>query len=155
MLEAYQKTKEWRSRPENKGKRAEEARRWREKHPDTYQEIRSRYREANLEKIRARDMEAKREYRLTPEYKEAQRLRQLRFRAKREAEQIAIAGRPKPENCEICLGNEYRIVWDHCHSHGHFRGWICDRCNRVLGLVKDNQELLRGMATYLEDTKGG
>ena len=42
-----------------------------------------------------------------------------------------------------------RIVFDHCHQSNSFRGWICDRCNKVLGLVKDSVELLNKMGTYL------
>lgn len=70
----------------------------------------------------------------------------------RKAERLnEIAGRPRPEVCDICRGNEHRIVFDHCHVKGHFRGWICCRCNRTLGLAKDNRELLTKMLIYLED----
>jgi hypothetical protein len=63
---------------------------------------------------------------------------------------LQLAGREKPEFCEICNENKFRIVFDHCHELGHFRGWICDRCNRVLGIVKDSVELLGKLSTYLE-----
>lgn len=45
-------------------------------------------------------------------------------------------------------------VFDQCHDGGHFREWICDRCNRVLGSVKDNIELLKDMIKYLENDRG-
>jgi hypothetical protein len=41
------------------------------------------------------------------------------------------------------------MVWDHCHKTGVFRGWICHRCNKVLGLIKDAPELLLLMHSYL------
>jgi len=60
-----------------------------------------------------------------------------------------IAGRQKPKNCEIC-GAIGKIDFDHDHVTGKFRGWICRRCNLVLGMVKDNGELLNALAGYLK-----
>lgn len=59
-----------------------------------------------------------------------------------------LAGKKKPENCEIC-GAMGRICFDHNHETGKFRGWICHRCNVVLGFVKDNSELLKALSDYL------
>lgn len=145
----YERVKRWRARPENKAKRAAEAVRWRAKYPEKFKEIKERHRANNMEKIRERDRMAQQAYRMTEQYKAASRIRVARFKAKQAAEREAIAGRPKPDLCEICNTNEFRIVWDHCHTAGHFRGWICDRCNRVLGLVKDNANLLQQLAQYL------
>ena len=58
------------------------------------------------------------------------------------------AGKKKTEQCEIC-GSVGKICFDHDHDTGLFRGWICVRCNLVLGLVKDNKELLDQMIKYL------
>lgn len=61
------------------------------------------------------------------------------------------AGRKKPKRCEICY--EHSIInFDHCHNKGFFRGWICRRCNLVLGFVKDDQVLLRNLAQYLDNS---
>lgn len=48
-----------------------------------------------------------------------------------------------------------RSVWclDHSHASGEFRGWICNDCNRIAGISKDNVELLRTIAEYIE--RGG
>ena len=59
------------------------------------------------------------------------------------------ASRPKPEQCEIC-GAMGTIVFDHDHKTDLFRGWICNRCNLALGLVKDNTETLMAMINYLK-----
>lgn len=62
------------------------------------------------------------------------------------------AGRPRPDVCEICANpNQISkpIYWDHCHTTGKFRGWICHRCNTILAKVDDNPEVLRKMADYL------
>ncbi len=66
------------------------------------------------------------------------------------------ATRPRPMFCECCgnHGAEKRgIVFDHDHSTGLFRGWLCNRCNRVLGMCGDNPVLLRLLANYLEVAK--
>ena len=59
-----------------------------------------------------------------------------------------IAGREKPERCEVC-GRLGKICFDHNHKTGKFRGWICTKCNITLGFVDDNPELLILLADYL------
>lgn len=77
-------------------------------------------------------------------------------RQRREQRLGEIAGRPRPMVCDICEQPNKRrddvIAFDHCHAHGHFRGWLCDRCNTSLGAAEDSPELLRKMADYLERT---
>ena len=57
--------------------------------------------------------------------------------------------------CEICgERNESRLLAvDHCHDTGLNRGVLCDRCNLALGNMRDNPELLRRAAEYVE--RGG
>lgn len=63
-----------------------------------------------------------------------------------------VAPRPRPELCELCGGpsGKKALNFDHCHAQGHFRGWLCTSCNLALGNAKDNPELLRRMADYVE-----
>lgn len=70
-------------------------------------------------------------------------------RAQREELRLRFAGRPRPKACETC-GKEKQIRFDHCHTTGSFRGWICDNCNLALGLVKDDPAVLRNLAAYIE-----
>lgn len=63
-----------------------------------------------------------------------------------------MAGRPKPEQCEIC-GAFGKIVFDHNHKTGKFRGWICYRCNTALGLVRDSKNILDMLIDYLDENK--
>ncbi len=80
--------------------------------------------------------------------KEATQARERRFNR-----QAQIAGRPRPDLCEVCGEMHFRIVFDHCHVSGVFRGWLCDRCNRTLGMVKDSTDLLHNLAQYVENSR--
>lgn len=46
-----------------------------------------------------------------------------------------------------------RLFVDHCHVTGQVRGLLCDRCNKVLGMVTDSTELLDAMNEYLNKFK--
>ena len=54
--------------------------------------------------------------------------------------------------CKICsapITLENSAI-DHNHDTGEFRGVLCRNCNRALGLFKDNPEILKKAAIYLE-----
>lgn len=94
-----------------------------------------------------------------PENKEKARAYKLKHKRKRPSTYYTTlqrekdAGRPRPPVCELCAkpnkGNK-PIYWDHCHASGAFRGWLCHRCNTVLGQVSDSAVLLHRLADYLE-----
>ena len=69
------------------------------------------------------------------------------FSLKRRLE--AKAGRPKPLACEVC-NSTFKICYDHNHKTDKFRGWLCHHCNVILGLAKDNPDLLIRLANYLK-----
>jgi len=52
--------------------------------------------------------------------------------------------------CAICRENVVRDV-DHCHATGKIRGLLCQTCNLMIGYSKDNPEVLRLGAEYLEE----
>lgn len=58
--------------------------------------------------------------------------------------------------CAICScpagGKRHcsRLHVDHCHETGKFRGMLCSNCNKALGHAKDNSDILRKMADYLD-----
>ena len=60
----------------------------------------------------------------------------------------AICG--EPETAVSRTGRPKSISVDHDHDTGRIRGVLCDRCNRALGYLRDNPDLLRRAADYLE-----
>lgn len=80
----------------------------------------------------------------------AQRARNQAYAERLKVKRIEEAGREPPAHCEVCGRKAHRICFDHCHTTGKFRGWLCDKCNVSLGNVNDDPEILRMLANYLE-----
>ena len=56
--------------------------------------------------------------------------------------------------CAICGGNNLAknrntLDVDHCHDSGKVRGLLCGRCNRAIGLFRDDSALCVAAAEYL------
>jgi len=148
-MTTYERVKEWRKK--NPEKVAEQNRRYNRRHPETHKKAAKKYREKNLELIRERDrLIQKKRRKNNPE---GQKKRNEHYKIRREAKRWELAGRPRALICELCSAEEL-TVFDHCHLCDMFRGWICDRCNKMLGLCKDSSDLLRKMANYLEKHGG-
>jgi hypothetical protein len=142
----YEKVKEWRKN--NPEKVAAQNKRYNTRNPDVHKRAAIKYRQKNLEQIREKEKLAARASRKNNP--EAQRIRNENWRIRHEARLWDRAGRPRANECEICDSSGI-TVFDHCHSTDKFRGWVCDRCNKVLGLIKDSADLLRKLANYLEN----
>lgn len=59
--------------------------------------------------------------------------------------------------CAICkkpetARNTTRLSIDHCHATGKVRGLLCQQCNKMLGMGKDNPETLQAAINYLNST---
>ena len=68
-----------------------------------------------------------------------------------------LAGRKRPDNCEVCGSSDserkQKLHFDHSHQTGKFRGWICMRCNFTVGLVREVPEVLEKLAEYIRKNK--
>ncbi len=65
---------------------------------------------------------------------------------------------PKSTHCDMCGRIENiteqknsRIVFDHDHKTGKFRGWICDSCNRGLSNLGDDIDGVMNALNYLKE----
>jgi len=119
-----------------------------------YNQTNPEKRKESVEKWKAKNPEKIKKYRKDSyEINKDERLSRAKRASLARAEKLA--GRPKPGNCEICNRLEIpgevksRIVFDHSHTSGEFRGWICHCCNIALGHVEDSMEVLRKMIQYL------
>lgn len=57
--------------------------------------------------------------------------------------------------CKICNGistdpRKNALCVDHNHTTGEIRGLLCDTCNRALGMLKDNVNIIKNAVSYLE-----
>lgn len=54
--------------------------------------------------------------------------------------------------CALCgrADEERRMAVDHDHETGTIRGLLCKWCNRGIGLLQDDPDLLRQAAEYIE-----
>jgi len=74
--------------------------------------------------------------------------------AKRIAKTNKIAYKaPEGTPCSICGKTDRRMVFDHCHEKEVFRGYLCDPCNRSMGVLGDNIEGLLRCINYLQSTE--
>ena len=60
--------------------------------------------------------------------------------------------------CEICkqpesYGRASFLAVDHCHNSETIRGLLCNNCNRAIGLLKDDIEVLENAVKYLKKHK--
>ena len=61
--------------------------------------------------------------------------------------------------CAICGDNDlkdergFRPHVDHCHKTGLVRGILCGRCNKGIGSLRDDAEIVRRALAYLEGFK--
>ena len=56
----------------------------------------------------------------------------------------------KGRSCDICGCSDGQLHVDHNHATGKIRGVLCCTCNWGLGNFKDNSDLLRKAAKYLD-----
>ena len=59
--------------------------------------------------------------------------------------------------CMICNTHEnelnQRLAVDHCHTTGIVRGLLCGPCNTSLGLLKEDENIMKNMIEYIQRFK--
>jgi hypothetical protein len=86
-----------------------------------------------------RRLQLKADYGLTPEQYDQMLLEQGGV--------CAICRQPETSERD---GKVMRLPVDHCHSTGRVRGLLCHKCNRAIGLLGDNVDLLSRAIDYLK-----
>lgn len=122
---------------------AERQKKWATENPEAYKAAIQRWRKNNPYRVRAMHQRFRKRH---PDKALGQSRRQnARYLQMKEA----LAGRHKPDTCEVC-GEGGVITFDHSHATGEFRAWLCDKCNRILGAAKDDPMLLETLSRYLQ-----
>jgi len=117
----------------NKEEYAQRSLKWRLDNPDKAKENRRKYYEAHKQK----------------ELDYSTKLNRLR-RTGVTDEQYQLKLLEQGGVCAICKGVCTKaLAADHCHVTGEFRGLLCNNCNRGIGHLKDNPELLENAIRYL------
>lgn len=114
-------------------------REWRKKNPEKAKAIQRRHYDKYPD--RSRELSLKRKYNLTIADVEAMILNQNG--------KCAIC-KKSPKGKRL---NESQLHVDHDHQTKTNRGMLCGNCNRAIGLVFENSNILRAMINYLENHK--
>lgn len=160
------KLKEYRKKyqKENKDRLSEKSRKYHKEHKDRQNEMCRKYYKKNRERL----LEVVKRYREEnrDKIRERARKRSIKNKFKNAARKLCkqgceitekqLKGLYKQQNkqCKICgkdlKNNKIETAIDHCHNTNKVRGWLCQRCNRGLGIFNDSPSLLRKAANYLE-----
>jgi hypothetical protein len=62
-------------------------------------------------------------------------------------DRCAVCGEQNPLRSD---GSRLRLAVDHDHVSNECRELLCDRCNKILGFVRDSRKLLLKLAEYLK-----
>lgn len=81
--------------------------------------------------------------------RECNTARRLALKSGMEVIDILAQDVTRERACEIC-GKVGKVVFDHNHETGEFRGWLCNRCNSGLGHFGDSPEIIRRAYRYLK-----
>lgn len=112
--------------------------RWRERYPEKWKAVQDRSnakRSADPDALRRkREAAARRMYGIEPA--------ELEALERKQGGVCAICGGPPN-------GPGSRLHVDHDHESGRIRGLLCGRCNTMLGMCKDDSNVLRAAVRYL------
>lgn len=107
---------------------------WRRRNPKKFEEWKRRNREENKERIAASNRRGhlRRKYGLT-------------------LEEYDFLRASQGDRCLICgVGEEGGLHVDHDHRTGRVRGLLCGKCNKAIGLLREDPALFDAASSYLQ-----
>lgn len=117
-----------------------------------------KYASRNKDIIRARNKvrsESRKAYYQSPAGIESSRRSHLKRKYNITLEEYNSLSEKQNHVCGICNETESNsrisvLCVDHDHSTGKIRGLLCSNCNRSLGLLKDDTEIINNAIKYLK-----
>lgn len=143
-----EKNKEWRAR--NKEKRQEYSREYNLKNKERRKEWFNDWKQKNPERLKELKKKSAEKNRLI------ERERKLKKFYNMSLEEFNLLSERQNHKCTICkkdaaLEKNKNLVVDHCHRTGKVRSLLCDRCNRTMGSLEENIEILESMIKYIRE----
>ena len=143
----------------------EASRKWYIENPDEVREYSKKYRAENADKVREsnkkyyiKNADKIRASSLKYYFENADKFRDYSLRKKYGIghEEYLELLEKQGGKCKVCGStetdkNNKHFSVDHCHDTKKVRGLLCNKCNRGIGLLKDNPDLLRTAAKYIEE----
>ena len=132
-------------------RKREYMRHWRAVNPERVREQARKWAIDNSERKRAAALQWQA---TNPEKVRAAKLKRIEAHRKynreyaRKRKGLPIPTRVMPELCEANCGRRAKCL-DHCHITNTFRGWLCNSCNRGLGLLGDTVTNLNNLINYM------
>ena len=141
----------WRLKNPEKSKQA--SKRYREANPEKYRKASLDWKNRNIEKVRKQQkIRAKKWRQKNPkDYLRISRLANIRRRCKEHGITLLDYYAGRSTGCQICRHDfsENTMCLDHNHETGKFRGFLCKKCNFMLGNSRDNIAILEKAIRYL------
>lgn len=97
---------------------------------------------------KAKSLERSRKRCESAEYKRRLRKDHYAWRLAKYGLTLEAYERDASNGCHICASRDSLQV-DHCHDTGLYRGILCGKCNKALGLFNDNLNSLKSAVNYL------
>ena len=99
----------------------------------------------------------KREYHSNPKYPERNLMASIRHKTGLSIAEIRSVWAGRYGKCAVCETPAQEtaaqvLSFDHDHSTGRFRGWLCTRCNAFAGYLEGTPELVERLNSYLGRT---
>jgi hypothetical protein len=145
-------------RPEAKQKQADRMKDWKSKNSDQVSAYQKQWREENARHVDAYMKTYMAEYLTRPKVQTELFKRNLwqNYRmTPAEFNDLWALQSGKCVICEVMMQPRGRqndsVAVDHNHQTGVVRGLLCQQCNRGIGAFKDNPQILRSAAKYLEE----
>lgn len=135
----------------NKEKCTESSKKWRLANPERARQSRLDYKKNNKEKTRATN----KIYRENNKERLIEKSKLYRLNLYNlTLDEYNLLIQEQQNKCAICRKESSKTLHiDHNHITGKVRGLLCNNCNRALGYLKDDAQILKSAIEYLKETE--